>query len=471
MKFLHFSSLLTTCLLGTIYAKNNEIYYNKNEILSETHWKDVSVMPNAPLHLSVLSQGKFNEGLYSKYDKNYYYPASAGEDVDIFVFDEGFNYTYDEFSDINARCEIIVENGKVSKPDNDKVCFGYFIYDHGTLVSSAAAGKFSGVAKKANIHGVLVKEKKEDMENNIFDDIIAGLKYIKDNGLIKPNKTLFNFSIGYFTTVNEFETGEKYREAQKLINEIIEMGGVIVAAADNIGGTPYDVENDRVKYPCAFDNVICVGGIGSFKISGLEDDIVDSSYYTLETKSFEVALEGDETYSIDLRSDTGAMVDLYAPFTFHYHGSATFDFESGMELALFGVNVFGDNTVPSQEVENAYFIKDIDAFFPGNSFASPIVVGVAATLMSEFPEKKFNYQTILDYLREIGEKDIIHGLPEEYPSLFINNGKKIIYDADLNPMEEDPSIFEEETISVGNDNDSEIEENIDSELDSNDEQE
>eukprot|EP00833_Pecoramyces_ruminatium_P008363 jgi/Orpsp1_1/1182395/evm.model.c7180000081125.1 len=63
----------------------------------------------------------------------------------------------------------------------------------------------------------------------------------------------------------------------------------------------------------------------------------------------------------------------------------------------------------------------------GTSFASPIVVGVAATIMSENPNIKFNSKKMLEYLTDIGEKNIIEGILEGDPNVFINNGKHSVY--------------------------------------------
>ncbi|OUM67163.1 hypothetical protein PIROE2DRAFT_5428, partial [Piromyces sp. E2] len=87
-----------------------EIYYEESSsdstidfIKENTHWKDVGVTNDASLHLSVVSQGKFDESVNGKYDENYYYPSSAGEGVDIFIFDSGFDFTHDEFSNTDER--------------------------------------------------------------------------------------------------------------------------------------------------------------------------------------------------------------------------------------------------------------------------------------------------------------------------------------------------------------------------------
>jgi len=157
MKFLYCSNLLITLFLDISFAKCiNNNYYNKNKILSETGWKDLSIETNASSHLSLLSQGIFNEQLNNKYDKNYYYPASAGKGVEVFMFDNGFNFNLDEFSEIEANIEAFIGKDGVKNVSDKAKELGIeesilrkdyrdpekqSIPDHGTLTSIAVAGK------------------------------------------------------------------------------------------------------------------------------------------------------------------------------------------------------------------------------------------------------------------------------------------------------------------------------------------
>ncbi|OUM62857.1 hypothetical protein PIROE2DRAFT_10717 [Piromyces sp. E2] len=432
------TTLLSTLLMNFAYAKSNKPYYNKKEILSETHWNDMNVFNNAPSHLSVISQGRFDEGLYGKYDKNYYYPASGGEGIDVYMFDNGFNFTYEEFSDVNAKIEVMIENGKVTKPMSNKVYLNSNDPNHGSLTSIALAGKTLGVAKKVNIHGVCLvyKEYSKDNFEFVLDGIIAWLEYFKKNNLINPHKTVFNFSLCGAAHVDEFNYNEKYRKAQNLINEISEMGVVFVAAAGNFGIQSYDEKIDMVIFPCAFDNVICVGGATNFNITGLVNDEIDSSYYTVGK------------FNKDINSNYGSHVDIYAPFTYHYHGELMNDQSS----QAFGID---ESKFEVEDTEYGKLFKNVDILLPGTSISSPIVAGVAATLMSEYPEKKFTSKSMLEYLTEIGEKDIIQGVPEGCSNVFINNGKKIVYDADTE-TELDDSFLSENDQNLSSDSEVEV---------------
>jgi len=366
-------------------------------------------MTNAPLHLSVISQGRYDETAHGKYDKNYYYPTSAGKNIDIYMFDTSFNFSYDDFSDVYAQCDMSIEQGKVTKLSSVKVCYGYQINDHGAMTSAAAVGKLNGVAKNANIHGILLKENEQDPASleNIIDDIIAGLQYAKENQLFKPNKTILNFSIGLPVLISELENNEKYKLLQQLFNDMNDMGIVIVAGAGNDGVNTYDTNNNMAIIPCALDNVICTGGAANFFIPQIAIDEIDSSFYKLGN----LPAYGNIPPFI---SNTGERVDIYGPMIFHYRGSITVPNEilQGVDLSMLMV----------EEATEQYTRLKHEEFMRGTSYTSPIVAGVAATIMSEHPDMEFNSQTMLEYLTNIGEKDILLDIPEGCPNVFINNG-------------------------------------------------
>jgi len=447
MKFFRFSTLLTTLFLGVAFAKKSDI---KKRILSETGWKDVSIEPNAPSHLSLLSQGRFDEGLYEKYDKNYYYPASAGEGIEIFMFDNGFNFNLDEFSKVKATIEGFIEKGGVKNVADkakelgidEKILIKDFrnvnqtIPDHGTVTSTAAVGKTLGAAKKANVHGYVFladKEMEEKKEKYLNKFIYDGLTYVKENNLIKPHQTVFNFSVGQKITVEEFN-GEECRQTQALINEISKKGVVLVAAAGNDGIEPYDEQKDCIVIPCSYDNVICVGGVGNIDNPEFMNDEIDSSYY--EITNYELYMEPFNT-TIPVTSNFGNHVDIYAPFLFHYRGDLLSTFITSAYLN------FNEKDYEIKKTQYGNVVKNVNVIAPGTSMASPLVAGVVATIMSEhYPERNFTTSTMLEYLNELGEKDIIKDVPDGCPNVYINNGKKMVFDAaDIDPKDEKPYSF------------------------------
>ncbi|OUM66698.1 carbohydrate-binding module family 18 protein [Piromyces sp. E2] len=357
--------------LPTQYEPDSVTDY-ENEIKEETKWSDIKINEKSPLHLSLISQGKFNKELIDEYDNTYYYPSSAGKDIDIFVFDAGFNFKHKEFKNKDERttkCVVqVLENGKIIEPLNEEFCYSTKIHGiHGVEVATVAGGLNSGVANKANIYGVLI----EDYTNA---NAIAGLEYVKNN-LFRPGKAVFNFSFGGFTSYKNFTENEEYIYFQQLINEMSEEGAVFFSSAGNMGVNTYNETTTDIKDPCSFKNEICVGGIDSYDL-----DVLTKTDKYIKTRL----------------SNFGKEVDLYAP----YHARVEFQDQYGYDWT-----------------EN----------IRGTSFSTPIAAGIAATIMSENPDVKFNSKSMLLYLQKISEKNVISGILEDYPNYFVNNGKRTVY--------------------------------------------
>jgi len=358
--------------------------YNKNDILEETKWKDFSVRENADFHLSLLSQGKYKDSLVSEYDTNYYYPSSAGKDIDIILLDDSFYFDYSEFNNTDriVKCEAYVDNDdEIHVPELNSSCGQLTLYkDHGRILSDIVGGYVHGVANNANVYGIAMVS--YGAGSFFLSTIFKGLEYIKDN-MIRPHKTIINLSFGGYYEIEE----ESYKHYELIINEITEKGGIVVCAAGNSGkdihrtySAPYTENDVIVRYitfdeiilPCAFKNTICVGGIES----------VNSDYF----------IEMDYTKAEE--SNYGDQVNVYAPF-----------------------------------YVSAEYIKDIkdgesDIYkVEGTSFSAPITAGVIATIMSEYPEIEFTTETLLQHLKE-------NSIPFNFNNelnYMVNNGKHIVY--------------------------------------------
>ncbi|OUM66083.1 hypothetical protein PIROE2DRAFT_6795, partial [Piromyces sp. E2] len=262
-----------------VKAKISSVY-NENDILRETNWNKLSVQPNADLHLALLSQGMYHKELVDKFDYNYYYPSSAGEDIDIIVLDSSFNFDYEEFQNYSNRTTIckgyIDKNDKFVELSHALKC-GNLTYDDGQYVSDTAGGYKHGSAKNANIYGISLPSYESEDEGIYFEtrDIFEGLDYILKY-MIRPHKT--------------------YREYENIINEIVKKGAIVVVSAGNDGK---DVNFNNVeinkKYkkdvPCIIENTICVGGIDSIQISDYEKNYIKAN-----------------------ESNYGKNVDIYAPY-------------------------------------------------------------------------------------------------------------------------------------------------------------
>ncbi|OUM66416.1 carbohydrate-binding module family 18 protein [Piromyces sp. E2] len=65
----------------------------------------------------------------------------------------------------------------------------------------------------------------------------------------------------------------------------------------------------------------------------------------------------------------------------------------------------------------------------GTSLSCPIAAGVAATIMSDkYKTTKFTKDTLLKYLKDIAQKNIVDIAAT--PNYFLNNGKKEVYSKD-----------------------------------------
>ncbi|ORX59124.1 subtilisin-like protein, partial [Piromyces finnis] len=237
--------------------RKRQNYYDIRKMKEETNWKDLKIKTNADLHLSLISQGKYNSELVSQYDTNYYYPKSSGEDIDLFIIDGTFNFNHPEFKNRNnriAKCAANVVNGKVLSPESEDYCYDIYVDFHGAMVSDAAAGLIHGVAKNANIYGI-------NLEDDIsFSNEFAAMQYIKDN-LFRANKAIINMSFGGEYSIKQLDEDPSVIYERELINELTHQGAIFVSSAGNDNMLVYDEENDSVYLPCAYDDVICVGAI------------------------------------------------------------------------------------------------------------------------------------------------------------------------------------------------------------------
>lgn len=353
--------------------KNREIkmsYYNVDEIKKETKWKDLKITEKAALHLSLISQGKYDDTLIDQYDRNYYYPRSAGKGVDIVILDSGFNLNHTEFTNSKERtvkCECAIRNGKIEEPTSDNYCHRIInpTDNHGIKVADTAVGAKYGVAPKANLYAIL-------LDNTNTVNILRGLEYTKDN-LVNNHKTVVNLSFGYY-----FKPSDSFIKHMKIqIDEINNNNGIVVASAGNFHSPVYHHNNTDINfYPCYFDSTICVGGI---------DNVYDDNYDLKYMKT--------EYYTRADFSNFGDGVDIWAP---------------------------GYSKVSYANPNNELIKKAAS----GTSFSSPIVAGVIATVMNEHPDVTYNKDSMLTYLKKIGIKNAIKDMPD---AIFINNGKHVVY--------------------------------------------
>jgi len=347
-----------------VYHEEDGSYYKNSDIINYTNWSSVGVTTNAPNHLSMISQGKYDSDLIGKYDTNYYYPQSAGKGIDVYIFDNGFNFNHPNFSNTSSRtakCILKVEKGKLTKL-NSKTCYNKNSNDHGTKVATIVGGIYDGVAKNANLYGV-------EMSEYSTENMDAALSYIYSN-MFRANKSVINFSFGGFYSA---EGRKIFKSQQELINKFISKGAVFVASSGNTNALVYNSATGTAHMPSQLNNVISVGGVAS-----------------KETKDFSYNLKKAD------KSNYGNGIDIFAPYT--------------VKITYYTK----DN-------------KEISSNSSGTSFSSPIVAGVSSLIMGENTSTFFDTETMIEYLNKIGQKDRITNLTSNTKNLFLNNGKHIVY--------------------------------------------
>jgi len=196
-------------------------------------------------------------------------------------------------------------------------------------------------------------------------------------------------------------------------------GSVFISAAGN------DSANcDNIIYPCSFDDVICVGATDNI---ALNDD-----YYALEELK-------KNRYNRTVYPSYDEWEDLYE--------SADLKFMNDEE------SFYNNKFVLTKSYSRAYYSnygKKVDIYAPGyvkafymnqygyerkqnlsgTSFSTPIVAGVVATIMGEKPYMNYNTLRMKKELQEIGLNGIIKNIDDDYPNIFINNGKHLKYNYD-----------------------------------------
>ena len=141
-------------------------------------------------------------------DTKFYYPSSAGQGVNVYIIDTGIRNTHENFNGRVALDFDAIGGSTTYAADCD---------GHGTHVAGTAAGLYTGVARKANIHSVRVLD---CTGSGYTSQIVAGIDWVAKNH-VKP--AVANMSLG----------GSKSTVENAAVTKAIAKGVTFVVAAGN----------------------------------------------------------------------------------------------------------------------------------------------------------------------------------------------------------------------------------------------
>jgi len=195
--------------------------------------------------------------------------------------------------------------------------------------------------------------------------------------------------------------GKNTKKSKELINKYIQKDDELSEESDK-----YEIIL-KILYQASKANKV-----GNIETSDLDDKDIHPEYFIPEmrnnvkfnliNKKYEKLINnynGTIKYQLSDWSDYGKNVDIYGPGFFY------------------------------AEYQN-FNSENKGTYGHGTSFTTPIVSGIIATIMSDTPNVNYTPKTMLTHLQNIGLKNIISGIPEGYPNIFINNGKHLVYSSD-----------------------------------------
>ena len=169
---------------------------------------------------------------------NVYSPIGNGRGVDVYVLDTGVQYSHSEFggrAKFGGR-DFVSPSGDGSDPDG-----------HGTYVSSLVAGTTYGVAKAATIYSIRVLQR---TRRATVSTITEALNYVGKQIKKRSNRR---------AVVLCAFTGGETQSVNNVVNNLVSLGAVVIAAAGNEGGDACD------NSPASARDAITVGATNKDK--------------------------------------------------------------------------------------------------------------------------------------------------------------------------------------------------------------
>eukprot|EP00833_Pecoramyces_ruminatium_P002335 jgi/Orpsp1_1/1176367/evm.model.c7180000057331.1 len=356
---------------NNINNKTENIYYDIEAIKKETNWSDVSFQQTSyDFNYLSLISQSPFIGKNTK-DENFYYPSSAGQGIDIYFLDQGLIVNHEDFDTYERT------------PDERTITCDV-IATYSGLDYTDEEGKKNCQTYRTTIpdHGIMVSSsaggkiygvsKKANLHMIAID--FSNESILNELDYVSqygiPHKTIVSMSLG----------GEGFKKVEyNKLKELIQKNIIIFASAgneyDNCCGDKY---SDNFRTMPGYRLAINVGATESSVVKN--GGIIKAGF-----------------------SNYGDCVDIHAP----------------------GYVVYPD---VSDGSTTAY------SYMHGTSCATPLVAGVAASIMSEHPEIQYDNELMRKTLIEMSIKNAIVDLPysgsSDTPNRFLNNGKRSIYSQD-----------------------------------------
>jgi type VII secretion-associated serine protease mycosin len=169
------------------------------------------------------------------------WPISEGAGITVAVIDSGVSATHPALSGKVLEGRDFVQPSTLGQCDE---------VAHGTLVAGVIAGRkpensvFTGIAPKSSILPVRVlRDLKKDLDPTTPSRIAEAIEWAVDN-----DADVINLSL----------TTDPTPVLERAIDDALDQGVVLVAAAGNEGGSD---GTEQTAYPAAYDGVIAVAGI------------------------------------------------------------------------------------------------------------------------------------------------------------------------------------------------------------------
>jgi len=265
--------------------------------------------------------------------KHYFNRTGAG--VHIFILEEGIDGANPDFKVLGDPADDRLGEswgaGGFSEPS---------VGSHGTRVAALAAGLRFGVAKGATIHSA---DARSQINNSHGDGLLVRLNWIygrvtSQTNPLKP--AVLNMSFNIPRPVKDHNGLNVEPQLTQRVRDLINAGVFVTVSAGN-----HDSSNPGAYWPSVIPEVVLVGGIDE-KGGRWVRDSTDPEFQAL------CVLKGD------CGSNYGSLVDLWAPAKY-------------VRSAVKKTN----DDVQSPRLRS------------GTSFAAPLVAGLAALRLEQFPNE------------------------------------------------------------------------------------